>query len=59
MKEAQANLEKEVRGCSLLILWTDCDREGENIGHEIVMICQKIQPRLRVLRARFSAIIPR
>ena len=59
MKEAHANLENEVKGCSLLIIWTDCDREGENIGHEISMICQKKNPKIRILRARFSAIIPR
>ena len=34
----QRTLEKEVRGCQHLILWTDGDREGENIADEIVEV---------------------
>lgn len=32
----QRTLEREIRGCQHLILWTDGDREGENIADEIV-----------------------
>lgn len=39
------------------MIWTDCDREGENIGAEIVKICRKAKPNIVVKRARFSAII--
>jgi DNA topoisomerase-3 len=33
-------LEREVRGCQHLIIWTDCDREGENIGFEAIQVCK-------------------
>ena len=36
----QRTLEREVRGCQVLIIWTDCDREGENIGFEVIEVCQ-------------------
>uniref|UniRef100_M4C198 DNA topoisomerase n=1 Tax=Hyaloperonospora arabidopsidis (strain Emoy2) TaxID=559515 RepID=M4C198_HYAAE len=42
-----------------LVLWLDCDREGENIAYEVKSICEKSNRRLRVFRARFSALIPR
>ncbi|XP_048575676.1 DNA topoisomerase 3-alpha isoform X2 [Nematostella vectensis] len=51
-------LECEVRGSQALIIWTDCDREGENIGHEIIDVCTKVCPRIKVYRARFSEITP-
>ncbi|PAA46937.1 hypothetical protein BOX15_Mlig014717g3 [Macrostomum lignano] len=39
-----------------LVIWTDCDREGENIGMEIVNVCMASNPRLDVYRAKFSEI---
>ena len=36
----QKTLEREVRGADTLIIWTDCDREGENIGYEIIDVCR-------------------
>jgi len=41
-------LEREVRSCNVLITWTDCDREGKNIGFEIIQICQTVKLNIRV-----------
>lgn len=49
-------LEREIRGCQKLIIWTDCDREGENIGFEIIQVCRAVKPNVEILRARFSEI---
>ncbi|KAH8980237.1 DNA topoisomerase [Lactarius akahatsu] len=51
------NLTAEARRAQQLVIWTDCDREGENIGAEIAKICRKSRPNIIVKRARFSAII--
>lgn len=45
-----------MRSCDALIIWTDCDREGENIGFEIIDVCREIKPRIQVYRAKFSEI---
>ncbi|XP_045772031.1 DNA topoisomerase 3-alpha isoform X1 [Maniola jurtina] len=49
-------LEREVRSCQGLIIWTDCDREGENIGFEIIEVCTAVKSDLRIYRAKFSEI---
>lgn len=49
-------LKREVAACDLLILWTNCDSEGESIGFEIADVCSKQKENLPVFRARFSAI---
>ncbi|XP_020823025.1 DNA topoisomerase 3-alpha [Phascolarctos cinereus] len=54
--DIKRTLEKEARQCQSLVIWTDCDREGENIGFEIIHVCKAVKPNLRVLRARFSEI---
>lgn len=51
-------LEMEIRSCDTLIIWTDCDREGENIGFEIIDVCQKVKRNITVYRAKFSEITP-
>lgn len=50
------NIADEARRHDLLYIWTDCDREGENIGAEIRDIARKANPRIQVKRARFSNI---
>ena len=39
-----------------LIIATDYDREGENIGRQIVRIAKSANPKIEVKRARFSAM---
>ncbi|KAF9809736.1 hypothetical protein IEO21_07278 [Rhodonia placenta] len=60
-KEAIAiaqNLRNEAKRAQTLMIWTDCDREGENIGAEIAGICKEAHRNISIRRARFSAIIP-
>eukprot|EP00210_Caulerpa_lentillifera_P003718 g3551.t1 len=53
------HLKTEAKGCSYLILWLDCDREGENICFEVMdhtlPFMNKVSNQ-QVFRAKFSAI---
>ncbi|PRW60157.1 DNA topoisomerase 3-beta isoform X1 [Chlorella sorokiniana] len=53
------HLQQEAKGCDYLVLWLDCDREGENICFEVIenTVPKMSQvPGQQVFRARFSAI---
>lgn len=47
---------EEARNCNVLVIWTDCDREGENIGFEIIEVCKEVKANIKVYRAKFSEI---
>ncbi|MQM17056.1 hypothetical protein Taro_050021 [Colocasia esculenta] len=52
------HLHQEARGCGYLVLWLDCDREGENICYEVIE-CTGINESevgKRIYRARFSSV---
>ncbi|CAN0870631.1 DNA topoisomerase 3-beta [Linum grandiflorum] len=52
------HLSQEARGCTHLVLWLDCDREGENICFEVIE-CTGFQindGRRKIHRARFSSV---
>lgn len=49
----------EARQSQWLVLWLDCDREGENIAFEVKSVCERARRGLNVWRATFSALIPR
>lgn len=55
-EKIKRTLEREIRSCNTLIIWTDCDREGENIGFEIIQVCKAVKSNIRVYRAKFSEI---
>lgn len=63
VKKEGENIEKtlvrEARKCNVLLLWLDCDLEGENIAYEVIKVCCEANPRLDVYRARFSALVER
>lgn len=45
-----------------MVLWLDCDREGDNICFEVLDVCKTNIPqskRQRVFRAKFSSIAPK
>lgn len=44
--------QEEAKGCSYLVLWLDCDREGENICFEVM---QNVVPNLKKLAGEQQA----
>lgn len=49
------NLKRLSREATDLVLWLDCDREGEAIAYEVLDICMGQNRSLNVHRAHFSA----
>jgi len=56
-KPIEQNLLAQASRSDMVMIWTDCDREGEHIGLEIVRVCRKAKAQIEVKRSRFSAII--
>ncbi|KAJ4460313.1 putative DNA topoisomerase 3-beta-1 [Paratrimastix pyriformis] len=60
-KHVTASLQREAHGTDYLVLWLDCDREGENICFEVI---QNVEPFMRhsngqqIYRAHFSSVTP-
>lgn len=50
---------EQSRLAHVLVIWTDCDREGENIGAEIANVCKQQNSNIEIYRAKFSEITPR
>uniref|UniRef100_A0AAR2JDV6 DNA topoisomerase n=1 Tax=Pygocentrus nattereri TaxID=42514 RepID=A0AAR2JDV6_PYGNA len=54
-------LQVEAKGCDYVVLWLDCDKEGENICFEVLDAIQPVMNKLygnerTVYRAKFSSI---
>ncbi|CAG9463966.1 unnamed protein product [Pedinophyceae sp. YPF-701] len=58
LKEAEQNLKEQARDAALLVLWLDCDREGEAIAFEVIDVCKTTNWNIQIKRARFSALVP-
>ena len=50
------NIKACMRGVDTVVLWLDCDREGEAIAFDVVDICHSVKRNINVLRATFSAV---
>lgn len=56
MKAVADNIKSQARYARALYIWTDCDREGENIGSEIRSFAMQGKSNIQVKRAKFSNI---
>jgi len=50
------NIKNYSKDSDCLVIWTDCDREGEAIGFDIIDVAKSVRPRIDVYRAHFSAL---
>jgi DNA topoisomerase III len=50
------NVQRYAMQADVLILWLDCDREGEAIAFDVIDLCKQVKPNIMVKRAHFSAL---
>jgi len=54
------NLAGVSKNMDFMVLWLDCDKEGENICFEVLDVCKRNIPKStkvqRIYRAKFSSI---
>jgi DNA topoisomerase-3 len=50
------NIKTFSKDSDCLVIWTDCDREGEAIGFDIIDLAKSVKPRIDIYRAHFSAL---
>lgn len=55
-KTVAENIKRLVEKAEMVIIWTDCDREGENIASQIENTIKYKNSKIIIKRARFSAI---
>ncbi|KAG0049671.1 DNA topoisomerase [Gryganskiella cystojenkinii] len=58
LQAVERNLQSQAQWADQVMIWTDCDREGENIGAEVATVCRNKKARIAVTRARFSSVTP-
>ena len=54
--DVAASIRSLAREAQQLVLWLDCDREGEAIAFEVLQVCLQSNQNLEVFRAHFSAL---
>uniref|UniRef100_A0A060T6F5 DNA topoisomerase n=1 Tax=Blastobotrys adeninivorans TaxID=409370 RepID=A0A060T6F5_BLAAD len=54
----EKNIKNQARQSDMLYIWTDCDREGEYIGHEVYQIAKTTNPSIQLKRANFNNVEP-
>ncbi|MBR9706866.1 MAG: DNA topoisomerase I, partial [Candidatus Diapherotrites archaeon] len=54
-----AALKKYGKKATELVVCTDADREGESIGLEAINVVREVNPKIKITRAKFSAITPK